>query len=95
MLQLTIEVRNLIIQTIEQGMTQKHISELVGCSQSAVSNLYSNYKENGSTSSLVGRDRKENLNRSQKLSIKRMVNSKPTISATDILRGILCQAIIS
>lgn len=93
--QLTIEVRNLIIQMIEQGMTQKHISELVGCSQGAVSNLYSKYKENGSTSSLVGRSRKEKLNRSQKLSIKRMVNSKPTISATEILRGISCQAIIS
>ena len=93
--QLTIEVRNLIIQMIEQGMIQKHISELVGCSQGAVSNLYSKYKENGSTSSLVGRGRKEKLNRSKKLSIKRMVNSKPTISATEILRGISCQEIIT
>lgn len=93
--QLSTEKRNLVITMKNQGFTQKAISEVLNCGQGSVSKILKKYKDFGSTSTIPGRGRKEKLNKCQKLKIKRLANSNPTISATEIYKNIADQGVVS
>lgn len=78
--ELSIETKERIIQLLEEGKSSRNVAKDVGCSQSAVSKIWTKYQQHGKIvkGKRSGRPRKTSMRQDQKLKALCLENQKCT-----------------